>query len=177
MPKQAKTSFDNKAVFTISKVILVIYIIMSPFIQYQYVSFLDNMIFKVLVLVAIIVACFMDFQLAILMTIAFVIFIINVNTTIIESVKKSIQPDHYTNFQLPQREIEYLRANMPAAQDPQEAADNVQCTNPVRTNINDDLANHYIDPKIKPYEVFISMLSDSKSLDNIQNGSILDPSL
>lgn len=176
MPKPTKQPFNNETFFTVLKVIMITYIIMSPFIQYQYVSFLDNMIVKVLILVAIIVACFMDFQLAIVMTIAFVIFIINVNTSIIESVKKNIQSDLYTNFPLPSKELQYIRETLPS-QDPMETADNVQCTNASKTDINNDLVNHYIDPKIKPYEVFISMLSDPGSLDNIQNGSVLDQTL
>lgn len=163
------SNVGNNAILAI-KVLLIFFFLVSPFIPYQKVDFLNSIVFKVLILVAIVAVCFFDFQLAILLTLAFIILIINLNTNMIT---KAVANDHFTNFK---NFVDGLQQQLPV-EDPITAADNVQCTNPERNNMNDDLVHHYIDPKIKPYEVFINMLSDPKALNDAQNAYVLDPSI
>ena len=52
----------------------------------------------------------------------------------------------------------------------------VKCKAPVEANdafMNETMANYYLDPKIKPYEDFISQLTNEDLLDSVSNGAFL----
>lgn len=62
----------------IAKIILLAYIIVSPFFNYKYVAFMDQTVIKILILVAIVLISFIDIELAILSMIAFLLLLINI---------------------------------------------------------------------------------------------------
>jgi hypothetical protein len=45
---------------------------------------------------------------------------------------------------------------------------NIVCQNNRKNDINGDLITHYIDDKIKPYEVFIKMMTSDNALEKAQ---------
>ncbi len=45
---------------------------------------------------------------------------------------------------------------------------NIVCQNNNKNDINNDLITHYIDDKIKPYEVFIKMMTSDNALEKAQ---------
>lgn len=52
----------------------------------------------------------------------------------------------------------------------------VKCKAPVEANdafMNETMVNYYLDPKIKPYEDFISQLTNEDLLDSVSNGAFL----
>jgi hypothetical protein len=166
-------------VLVVAKVAVIFYILVSPFINYQHARFMNAAIVKFLIIIGIVGACFVDFQLAILMTIAFVILMINMNTDIIaKAAAKNVAKPHDTFVNYPEplfdmrSEVAVTPEDVPPA-DPMASADNVACANTERNNMNEDMATHFIDPKIKPYDVFISMIAEPSHLDAVQNAAIL----
>ena len=155
-------------VLTFLKVIVFLYIIISPFFNYSYVSFLNTLFAKVLLLALIVVASFIDLQLAVLLTLAFLILIINLNKTHIFGVQKSkgsspSMSEHFATG-LP---IEVIQSNDNITNFPD---DDMQCSSEIeKEKISNDLFGLYIDPKIKPYEMYIKQLSSPDKIENASN--------
>lgn len=156
------------------KIVLFVFIITSPVINFKHLALFDLVYVKMLLLAVIIGFAFIDFQLALIATIAFMILVINLNNNILMSVKDNFQE----NFQYTPLKA---RGNAPDDSDldrqfqlpatvPKEIdqTQNIVCTNPVRRDMNTSLFGMYIDEKIKPYEVFIQMMTDEDKLRSIQ---------
>lgn len=206
--KQIKDMF-----FLVLKVLIFLYIIASPFINPKNLSLLNTIPVKVLILILIVVSAFYDFQLAILLTIAFFVLLINFNrqqfsslfpgaqapvpipvpvpvTHLLqvspETIPRKILPE-ITENQTPTDNL--LVARTPLAIQMQDNINatiapysgetaydfpNEKCnTKPFEdTGINNHLINYYIDPKVKPYEVYIRMLTSSDNLQSAQTNSV-----
>jgi hypothetical protein len=83
--------------------------------------------------------------------------------------------NHKDRFeQPPQQPPAYNVQFGPLVQDPLvNKTANIVCQNQqVRNDINTDIINRYIDDKIKPYDVFIRMMTNEESLQKAQ-GEIL----
>lgn len=205
--KQIKDMF-----FLVLKVLIFLYIIASPFINPKNLSLLNTIPVKVLLLVLIVASAFYDFQLAILLTIAFFVLLINFNRQQFSSllpgsspVPVAMAPVPVAVAQLPitsetiPRKIlpeitekptdNLLVARTPLAIQMQDNITQViapytgetayefpneKCnTKPFEdTSISNHLINYYIDPKVKPYEVYIRMLTSSENLESAQTNSV-----
>lgn len=137
------------------KAIFVAFIIMSPFLPYARLRFLNNLVFKVCMLFCILAVCFYDFQLAIIITIAFMLLVLNLNQQQIASTKSTFPLETF--------------ADVPKDHDdtPNEHQ-NIVCPSTFHNDINNDMMNHFIDDKIKPYDVFIRMMTDERALASAQ---------
>jgi hypothetical protein len=203
--KQIKDMF-----FLVLKVLIFLYIIASPFINPKNLSLLNTIPVKVLLLILIVASAFYDFQLAILLTIAFFVLLINFNRQQFSSLLPGSQavalaPVPVAVAQLPitsetiPRKIlpeitekptdNLLVARTPLAIQMQDNITQViapytgetayefpneKCnTKPFEdTSISNHLINYYIDPKVKPYEVYIRMLTSSENLESAQTNSV-----
>lgn len=216
--KQIKDMF-----FLVLKVLIFLYIIASPFINPKNLSLLNTIPVKVIILILVVVSAFYDFQLAILLTIAFFVLLINFNrqqfsslfpgsqapvpvalapapvpTPIAsspvtdlsqvspETIPRKILPEITEN---PTPTDNLLVARTPLAIQMQDNINatiapysgetaydfpNEKCnTKPFEdTGINNHLINYYIDPKVKPYEVYIRMMTSSENLQSAQTNSV-----
>lgn len=150
------------------KVVIFAFIILSPVINFEAVSWLNNVILKVVLLGIIVGLCFVDFQLALLTTIAFLILIINLNNNILNMSSQTKHIDNFTNTsQLDNQFSSPIQISKDIDQ-----TQNILCNNNKKSNINEDLISHYIDDKIKPYEVFISMMTNNDALEKAQGSTI-----
>lgn len=145
------------------KILLFTFILLSPLMTplNKYFWFLNHSIAKVIMLTLICVFCFIDFQLALIATVAFLILIINLNN----SISSKMQRDNFVeNASLLDMQFS------PPVVVPEAAVDkNIVCHNQQPTNnVNEDMLSHYIDDKIKPYDVFIRMMTDESSLQKAQ---------
>jgi energy-coupling factor transporter transmembrane protein EcfT len=136
---------------SIIKIILLIYIIISPFLDYKYFTIANTFAFKLILIIVIAAVSFIDLQLAILLTLAFLILVINLNvpkSPLTPSTPLAPRFPLSENFAvgLPQQTI----SEFPDKCNTQPFDDD---------NINTDMYNIYIDPKIKPYENYIKQLS------------------
>lgn len=123
----------------IFKVILFVFVILSPVISYKAVATLNNIYFKISMLAFVVALCFIDFQLGIIAMIAFMILVINLNQKVFDGFE--VQAAEPLNF---------------------------ACEQPVQNNISNDLFNLFIDDKIKPYEVYVKMMTNETALDKAQ---------
>lgn len=151
------------------KVVCIILIAMSPFLPYASLPFLNNIVFKIACLFLILGVCFYDFQLALLITILFMLMVLNMNQVVLTKVKPELfsenlkqntqrvipNDDPIPNEQpLPNREESPILSNDL----------NLVCSSSIDNDINEDMMTYYIDEKIKPYDVFIKMMTNDDAL-------------
>lgn len=80
------------------KIILLIYIVISPFISYKYMTFINATLVKILILLLIILVSFIDLQLAVLLMIAFLILLVNLNKELITKIKARVISEESRNL-------------------------------------------------------------------------------
>ncbi len=214
-----KLALNKETALLVSKVLIFLYIITSPFIDHvKYLSIFNTITFKILILILIVITSFIDIQLAILLTIAFFVMIINFNKSQISKlfvnqpqVETQSQPQLQAQLQ-PQSQpiISSLHNNIEEEQSKvtlspallktdvgghiptlrssidtslsvvpytgetlYDFPDATCNTKPFEdTGISKDLIGHYIDPKVKPYEVYIRMLTNGDNLEKAQSNLI-----
>lgn len=150
-------------VITWVKIIFVTFILLSPFLPYASLLPLNHLLFKMVMLLAILGVCFYDFQLAIILTIAFMILVLNLNQQHIRQSKN----EHFVARQAFLERVD--TSAIPVYQDevPNETY-TVTCPPPQEPTVDQDLFDHFIDEKIKPYEVFIRMMTHPSALSDAQ---------
>jgi hypothetical protein len=165
--KMAKKNVLTPEPLLISKVLLFLFIIMSPFINFANLQFLNILPVKILAVIALLLVCFVDFQLALIGTIAFLVLIINLNNYMLVDIKKTM--DTFVNADNKNDELQsYFTKptfNLPKDID---MSKNFVCQNTNKNDMNQDMLTYYIDDKIKPYDVFISMLTNEENLNKAQ---------
>lgn len=152
------------------KIILFMFILLSPLVNFQkHLSFMNSTVVKILLILVICIVCFIDFQLAILATIAFLILVISLN----KNLSTMITKDSFMNNTPPSRNLLDDQFS-PPMQTPKSNGNLVCGTHEVTSGqMNKEMLSHFIDDKIKPYDVFISMMTDEKALARAQ-GAIID---
>jgi hypothetical protein len=173
-----KFSMKNKNISTyllVLKLLLLIFIILSPILSFKGLLFLDNIVIKIVLLAIIIGFCFIDFQLALIATMAFLILIINLNNNILMASQglQQHQQQYIDTFVNKEKQLNPIdlqfRPPIPVPiPDDIDQTQNIVCQNKIKTNVNESLLGLYIDDKIKPYEVFIQMMTDEHALDKAQ---------
>lgn len=183
----------------IIKVTVFFYIIISPLIDHRkYVPFMESYIFKVILLLLILATTFVDFQLALLLTIALFIIIINFSRYNVEEVitktnelrkvplyvkqNEIIKPET-----IPNQSIKPIRSPIVPKNDDMEEQIEVSypdgnmydfpdasCNTKDFDNsqISDNLLTYYLDEKTKPYEIYIRMLTNAENLHNVQTNIV-----
>lgn len=165
----SKSQASQDVVLMIVKVALFVFILASPFVDFKSFMFLNNTFVKIFLLVAIVLACFVDFQLALIATIAFMILIIHMNTNILMQTGKNTV-DKFENK--PDSLLDEQFGTPSKIPDHIDQTQNIVCTNNQKNDMNEDLIGHYIDDKIKPYDVFIQMLTSKEQLSKVQGALI-----
>ena len=148
----------------IIKIILFVFIAISPVLNFKSLLFLNNTFVKILLLTCIIILCFIDFQLGLIATIAFLILIINLNNNILMSSQRKVDSFIDGENSLLDKQFE-KPVSIPVDID---TTQNIVCVNNKKNDINNDLMNIYVDEKIKPYDVFIQMMTNDVALQKAQ---------
>lgn len=161
-------------IYNVIKVLLFLFIIIAPALDFTKVKFMDNIIIKILILLLIIAACFIDFQLAIILTIAFFILLININYDLLRmsfNKKETFAAADYNQAFLntPTTNIQ------PSVVHTSIMPENWVCKGQeqLQYNTNNDLFNHYVDEKIKQYDVFLNMITSEEHLNNASQSAII----
>jgi hypothetical protein len=121
-------------------------------------------------LLAILVVTYYDLHTGILLTVAFLILIIQLNSTSLDLI------NHNKN-------LESFLSSIPAdydkdEKDPEDVKklkQSLECDNVKKNEISTDIFDYQIDNKVKPYEVFVKMLTTKDHLDNASNSAFLQP--
>ena len=155
----------------ISKVILIVFIVASPFINYNYIGVLNNAPFKIMLLLIIVIVSFLDMQLAILLMVVFFILLVNFNNLEIHQVLKKEQP---LNLSMSMPTSMPLPISTPT---PTLTYEIVRDVDEPSTLVQDYriepfLQEGELDEKIKPFEAYIRILSPEDSFEKIQENSV-----
>lgn len=160
----------NDQVMLALKISVFAYIVLSPFLNHASVMFLNSVGAKIFIIVLIVIASFIDLQLAILMTLGLLVLVINLNK---DTIFKSVVKREHFSVNMPVTEPVMQPKTVPSVehtiQQFPDSCEHVQ-TLP-REAMSEDLYNLYIDPKIKPYENYIRMISSPELLENASNGA------
>jgi len=137
---------------------------------------------KILFLIVVVAACFIDFQLALILTIALLVFVIHTNNAFISkaSMKTGVaSKDTFVN-QTMNSKINSKDANeqlgayfvQPVLPKVKDHTKNIVCDQPKVNDMNKQLLNIYVDQKIKPYEIYVAMMTNEEQLAKAQ-GSLV----
>ena len=164
-------SMKNIDLLSLVKILIVVYIVFSVFFEFSnMLTLLDNKFSKIVLLLAILVVTYYDLHTGILLTVAFLILIIQLNSTSLDLI------NHNKN-------LEFFLSSIPAdydkdEKDPEDVKklkQSLECDNVKKNEISNDIFDYQIDNKVKPYEVFVKMLTTKDHLDNASNSAFLQP--
>lgn len=125
---------------------------------------LMNKPFKIIFLLIILFILYYDLHTGILLTVVFLMLIIQFNTT--------------TLNELETKKLEFFLSSVPAEYTKDERTAKpitVECDNVKKNEISQDIFDYSVDTKVKPYEVFVKMLTTKDHLDNASNSAFLQP--
>ena len=164
-------SFENIDMLSVVKILIVFFIVFSVFFDFNNVlSFLDNKLSKIIILSVILIVTYYDLHTGILLTVAFLILIIQFNASSLDII------NHNKN-------LEFFLSSIPAdydknekdPEDVKQLKQQLECDNVNKNKISNDIFDYQIDNKVKPYEVFVKMLTTKDHLDNASNSAFLQP--
>lgn len=153
---------------TLLKILLVVYIILSSMFDFnKRLTFIDNKPTKIIMLLMILVVMYYELHLGILLVIAFLII--------------SIQLNIPTMSKIDERKLELFLSSIPAELSLENTSDMVSdvavCDNTKKNELSEDILNYTVDTKVKPYEVFVKLMTTKEDLDNAANSAFLDSEL
>ena len=151
---------------TVTKLIVVFYIIMSCLFDFnRKLTFLDNKLSKIILLMLVLIVLYHDLHLGILLVIAFLMLNIQLNVptmTVMDAIM-----------------LERFLSSQPAKLDTVDTEDKiihnaiVSCDNEKKNDISQNILDYSIDTKVKPYEVFIKLMTTNDHLDSAANSAFL----
>ncbi len=127
--------------------------------------FFNNKLFKIVFLFAILINLYYDLHTGILLTILFLMLLIQFNTTTLDAIEN--------------KKMELFLESVPSEykkDEPRTKIQNhkvVECDNVKKNEISKDIFDYSVDTKVKPYEVFVKMLTTKDHLDNASNSAFL----
>lgn len=164
-------SMKNIDLLSVVKILIVIYIVFSVLFEFNsMLTFLDNKMSKIIMLFVILVTTYYDLHTGILLTVAFLIVIIQFNASALDIIKQN-------------KNVEFFLSSIPAnydkdEKDPEDVKklkQQLECDNVKKNEISNDTFDYQVDNKVKPYEVFVKMLTTKDHLDNASNSAFLQP--
>jgi len=157
---------NSQQAFTVAKIIVFIYIIISPLLNHKkYIPVMNTQPAKIIIVTMIAIVGFFDLQLSILLSIGLFVMIINFNKDKISI--SNFTPNQPTNKEKKEKDkpsyIGETIHNFPT---------NCNITSFEDTKISEDLMSHFIDERTKPYETYIRQLTNENFLIDVQNNVI-----
>jgi hypothetical protein len=154
------------------KTIIVFFILCLVFFDISTsLGVLNNKLFKIVLLLAILATLYFDLHCGILLTILFLMLLIQFNTTTLDAIES--------------KKFELFLASVPSEYKKEEPITQfqpqnqkiklVECDNKKKNEISNDIFDYTVDTKVKPYEVFVKMLTTKDHLDNASNSAYLQP--
>ena len=136
------------------KLVLVAFVLVIATVSVpQYYTFINNQVIKTFLLLIIIGVLFYDIHIGILVLTAFLIIIVQANRIVIE--KSHTKLETFKSIGAPQH---------------------VPCdaTLKQKEELSKDMIDYALDDKVRPYEVFIKMMTTTEQLDLASNAAILN---
>jgi hypothetical protein len=147
------------------KILVVIFVLCLTFLNMtSYVKFFDSQVVKSITLLFILFILYIDIHTGILLLIAFIIIIVQLNAMSVKNL----------NVKRLELFLSSIPSKIQVSEDPNEVYnDIVECDNEKKNKTNDDILAYSVDSKIRPYEVFVKMLTTQEHLDNASNSAFL----
>jgi hypothetical protein len=153
-----------------AKLTIVLFIIISTFFNIgRHLKFLDNKVAKLILLLAVVATLLFDLHTGIILLIAFMMLMIQFNSSIVDDIHN--------------KEMEMFLTSFPAPLQEQSTPVSIECDNIKKNEISkcivdrniDEKSNvdYTVDRKVKPYEVFVKMMTTQDNLNNASNAAIL----
>lgn len=164
-------SIKNIDLLSLVKVLIVVYIVFSVFFEFNTkLTFLNTKLFKIIFLFVVLVVTYYDLHTGILLIVAFLIITIQFNVVELDVINN-------------QKNLEFFLSSIPAdynknekdSEDVKNLKQSLECDNKKKNEISNDIFDYQIDNKVKPYEVFVKMLTTKDHLDNASNSAFLQP--
>ena len=155
---------------TIVKVSIVVLILILTFINLsKQLSFVDNKAVKIVLLIGVLGVLYYDLHTGILLTVVFMMIMIQLNAVSIHNIQ--------------QKKLEMFLASIPADFDKNEKESDLgvemkksyECGNEKKDKLSEDIFDYSVDNKVKPYEVFVRMMTTKQQLDDASNAAFLQP--
>lgn len=150
------------------KIAIVFFIVCLVFVDISTsLASINNRFFKILLLCIILVTMLYDLHTGILLTVLFLMLLIQFNKTTLDAIGM--------------KKFEMFSSFVPAEYTPtsdkskKESLQLPECDNKMKNAISNDIFNYSVDAKVKPYEVFVKMLTTKDHLDNASNSAYLQP--
>lgn len=156
----------NEEIWLFAKIILVIFIVISVFYDYgKHLTFLQNTLVKLLFIIVIAVVIVFDLHTGMILLIAFMMLMIQFNSVVINNIQA--------------KKLEFFTAFPKNT-----CVSNIDKVNDERKNkVSNDILNYNIetnnnidyvvDPKVKPYEVYVKMMTTQENLEQASNAAFL----
>lgn len=164
------------------KLTIVLFIIIATFYDIgRHLKFMDNKIAKLVLLVAVVVTLLFELHTGIIFLIAFMMLMIQFNNHIVDDIRNKEMEMFLTSLPAPLSTPadEHDDANRVIPEKPV----SIQCDNIKKNEISNCIiernidkksnVDYAVDSKVKPYEVFVKMLTTQEHLDNASNAAIL----
>lgn len=155
---------------TIAKASIVLFILVLTFIDLnKQLSFIDNKAVKIVLLIGVLSVLYYDLHTGILVTVVFLMIMIQLNAVSIHNIQ--------------QKKLEMFLASVPADFDKNEKESDLgveikksyECGNQKKDKLSEDIFDYSVDNKVKPYEVFVKMMTTKQHLDSASNAAFLQP--
>lgn len=155
---------------TIAKASIVLFILILTFIDLnKQLSFIDNKAVKIVLLIGVLSVLYYDLHTGILVTVVFLMIMIQLNAVSIHNIQ--------------QKKLEMFLASVPADFDKNEKESDLgveikksyECGNQKKDKLSEDIFDYSVDNKVKPYEVFVKMMTTKQHLDSASNAAFLQP--
>jgi hypothetical protein len=148
----------------IAKVFIAITIVLIATINNsRYFMILSSQVIKSIVFIAIVIVLYFDIHIGLLLLTLFIIILVQSNLAVIEEAHEKIETFRY------------------ACVDDSDTTSNNDCSLNKQSNgekhkelISEDVADYTLDDKVKPYDVFIKMMTNQEHLEMASNGAIVD---
>jgi hypothetical protein len=161
------------------KFAIVLFIIIATFFNIgRHIKFLDNKVAKLILLLAVVATLLFDLHTGIILLIAFMMLMIQFNSSIVDDIHSKEMEMFLTSFPAPLQEQSKEADNIIPEKPATIECDNIKkneiskCI--VDRNIDEESNVDYtVDTKVKPYEVFVKMMTTQEHLNNASNAAIL----
>lgn len=161
---------DQIDFLNVTKVFVVTFIVFSVFFDFNNkLKFFDKKITKIISLLLVLGVMYYDLHTGILLTIAFLIIVIQLNSNTLNELEQkklemflSLVPAEYNRNEKNPEHMTHIKKTL-------------ECDNVKKNEISKNIFDYSVDPKVKPYEVFIKMATTKQNLDNASNSAFLQP--
>jgi hypothetical protein len=158
---------DIKPLYIVKGIILLVILYLTFFTISKPFQLLDNKLIKILLLLGILVVMYYDLHTGILLNIAFLLMLINLNSIIMEQnlFDKDMQLEKF---------LPLLHSKVETHVESEKATSTIDCIDDEKKqNISENILDYQVDTKVRPYEVFVKMITSNEQLEMASNSAVL----